>query len=93
MLEVDKYEVAKGIKSLIEKGYVFKEKDLNDKRKCRLYPTEKANNIRNEFIEILKQSSEILTKGFTEEEKNIALRILIKMSENMFEEVQNIKKS
>ena len=90
-LKVDKYEVAKGIKSLIEKGYIYKEKDNIDKRKHRLYITEKGNNIKDGFIEILRESSEILTKGFTDKEKNIALELLIRMAQNICDETMKLK--
>ncbi|GAA0736328.1 MarR family winged helix-turn-helix transcriptional regulator [Clostridium oceanicum] len=91
ILKVDKYEVAKGVKSLIKKGYVYKEKDEIDKRKNRLYITELGNEIKSGVIEILKKTSEILTKGFKEEEKNLAFEFLLKMAENMGDEVSKIK--
>ncbi|CAH2214950.1 MarR family winged helix-turn-helix transcriptional regulator [Tepidibacter aestuarii] len=90
-LKVDKYEVARGIKSLIEKGYVYKEKDSIDKRKHRLYITEKGNSIRDGFTAILRESSEILTKGFKEEEKDLVLGFLIRMAQNICEETIKLK--
>lgn len=90
-LNVDKYEVAKGVKSLIEKGYLYKEKDKEDKRKHRLYLTEKAKEIEEEFRNVLRDMSKILIHGFTEEEKEIALNLLKRMNVNIMEEVKKIK--
>jgi len=91
ILKVDKYEVAKGIKSLTQKGYIHKEKDRIDKRKHRLYVTDRGNSIKNGFIEILRESSQILTKGFTEEQKDLSIEIFSKMSQNIYEEVIKLK--
>lgn len=90
-LNVDKYEVAKGIKSLIEKGYLYKEKDDLDKRKHRLYLTEKAKIIEEEFREVLTNTSDIIMHGFSEEERIIALDFLIRMDGNIREAVTKIK--
>lgn len=91
MLRVDKYEVAKGVKTLIEKGYVYKEKDTEDKRKHRIYLTQKAKHIEVEFKEVLCESSAKLTNGFSDDEKIILLEMLERMTVNMLEEVESIK--
>lgn len=93
LLKVDKYEVAKGVKSLIEKGYLYKEKDEVDKRKHRLYSTDKAKEIEEYIRNVLRNMSEILTEGFNKEEKELALKILKKMDMNIREEVKKIKPS
>lgn len=90
-LGIDKFEVAKGIKSLISKEYICKQKDLQDKRKCRLYPSEKAMEIKKSFIQILLDSTEVLTEGLTEEEKKVCLEIMIKMAKNMYQGATKIK--
>lgn len=90
-LKVDKYEVAKGIKSLIEKGYIYKIKDVEDKRKYRLFITDHAKEIKSDFIEILEKSSEVLTKGFSENEKGLLLDFLVRMAENIHTETMKLK--
>lgn len=91
MLRLDKYEVAKGIKSLVTKGYVYKIKDEKDKRKHRLYLEDKAKEIKPEFINILKNSSDILINGFTENEKEMLQGFLIRMAENIYNEASKLK--
>lgn len=90
-LGVDKFEVAKGIKSLIEKGYIDKKKDLKDKRKCNLYASEKALKIKDQFTQILLDSSDVLTEGLTDEEKEFCLKIMIKMAKNMYQGAVKIR--
>ncbi|WP_297520996.1 MarR family winged helix-turn-helix transcriptional regulator [uncultured Clostridium sp.] len=83
-LGIDKFDASKGIKSLIEKGYILKQKDEIDKRRCRLFPTDKANEIREEFTDILVDSAGLLTEGISTEDKEVALRVMIKMAQNMY---------
>ncbi|MFD3156999.1 MarR family winged helix-turn-helix transcriptional regulator [Haloimpatiens sp. FM7330] len=90
-LKVDKYEVAKSVKSLIEKGYIYKTKDEEDRRKYRLFLTDKAKEIKSDFIHILEQSSEVLTRNFSEKEKQLLLDFLFRMTENIYEETTKLK--
>lgn len=90
-LGIDKFDASKGIKSLIQKGYVDKKVDEKDRRKSRLYPTEKALAIKEEFTELLVSSAELLTEGLTEEEKDFALKVFIKMAENMYVQAQSLR--
>lgn len=90
-LGIDKFDASKGIKSLIEKDYIYKKRDEIDKRKSRLYPTQKALEIKEEFTQLLTSSADILTDGLTEEEKAFALKVLIKMAENMYKEANYLR--
>lgn len=91
VLKVDKFRVAKAIKQLIEKGYVYKVKDKKDKRKHNIYLTEKSLKIKDEFIDVLEQNSDVMVEGFSEEEKEIINKLLIKMGENLCKEAEKIK--
>lgn len=92
ILKVDKFRVAKSIKLLIEKDYVYKEKDEADKRKHKVYPTEKALNIKEDIIKILNHNSEVMVDGFSEEERETLNNLLMKMGENLCLEAEKIKK-
>ena len=92
ILGIDKFDASKGIKSLIEKDYVFKEKDKVDKRKHKLYLTQKAKDIKTEFLDVLFASTDIMTEGLSEDDKAILLRILIKVAENMYRGARTLKK-
>lgn len=91
ILKSDKYEVAKSIKSLIQKGYVYKERSGKDKRKYFVHPTQKALDIKDEYMNILKETTKILTTNFSDKEKEIAIELLKKMETNIYEEVKKIK--
>lgn len=91
-LDLEKYEVAKGIKSLVEKGFVCKRRDEEDKRKHRLFITEKGKEIKEDFIEVLKGLSQVLTEGFTDAEKDEALEFMMRMHENISKETMEFKK-
>lgn len=91
ILKTDKHEVAKGVKKLVNEGFITKEKDKDDRRINRLYLSEKSKNIKDEIISMLKDTSNILSKGFTAEEKELLYDFLIRMAENMFEESSKLK--
>ncbi|WP_055070916.1 MarR family winged helix-turn-helix transcriptional regulator [Clostridium massiliamazoniense] len=91
ILKIDKFRIAKSIKLLMEKGYVYKEKDIKDKRKHKVYPTENALSIKEAFIDILNYNSNIMVKGFSEEEKRMVNSLLVKMAENLYEEAEKVK--
>lgn len=92
ILKIDKFRIAKSIKLLMEKGYVYKEKDIEDKRKHKVYPTEKALSIKGAFIDILDYNSNAMVKGFSEEEKKTLNNLLVKMAENLHKEAETVKK-
>jgi DNA-binding MarR family transcriptional regulator len=82
LLNIDKGTTARAIKKLEEEGYVRREDDPADKRAYKLYATEKAFAIKPVICEVLKDANKILSKGFTDEDKAIARRLLEKMSKN-----------
>lgn len=92
ILKCEKHEVAKGIKALVDKGYLYKEKDKDDKRRYKIYLEEKAKMARDSIVDVLEESSDIMTKGFTESEKDILIELLLRMSENMHEAAVDMKK-
>lgn len=91
ILKKEKAEIAKIIKSLINKNYVYKIKDKKDKRIHRLYLTEKFNNIKDDMVNILKQNSKILSKDLSKEELDFLFEILEKVSENIMLEANKIR--
>ena len=92
ILGIDKFDASKGIKSLIEKGYVFKEKDKVDKRKHNLYLTQKAKDIKEEFIDILFGTVDIMAQGVSEEEHKMTIKVLAVMAGNMYRASALLKK-
>lgn len=82
ILNIDKGTTAKAVKKLEDEGYVYREVDPDDKRAYRLYCTEKALNLKPVLFEVLRSYNDMLTANFTEEEKELTLKLLKKMSEN-----------
>ena len=85
MLKVDKTTTTKAVKKLIEIGYLNKEQDESDKREYNLTPTKKTLEIYEFLIEEENKQIEICFKGFSEEEKQMANKLIKRMSENIEE--------
>jgi len=85
MLKVDQATTTKAVKKLIDIGYINKEQDENDKRGYKLTPTKKALDVYESIIEEERKQLEISFNGFSEEEKQMASRLIERMSENIEE--------
>lgn len=81
-LSIDKGTTAKALKKLEEEGYVKRSVDEKDKRAHRVYLTDEGRNIIDDVFEVLYNWNNILTADFTEEEKELALKLLQRMIEN-----------
>ncbi|MBC2320784.1 MarR family winged helix-turn-helix transcriptional regulator [Listeria booriae] len=79
---VDKANVARHIQRLEELGMIRREVDQTDKRKHLIYLTEKGQEIQPIIEETMKAWSGILTDGFTEEEREQLVHLLVRMAEN-----------
>lgn len=91
MIKVDRTTVAKAIKKLVEKGYVEKIANKNDRRSWGLYPNKKAF----EVYSFIRQEEEYTTKtainGFDEKEKALILDLLKRMRLNIEEDWKLVK--
>lgn len=63
-LYIDKSATTRAIKSLKEKGYVIKEKDIQDKRFNRIFLTDKARLHKEEIKLKINRWSQFLTEDF-----------------------------
>lgn len=82
IINIDKGTTAKAIKKLEELGYVKRNKDLDDKRVNKIYLTEKALEIKDEFFSGLMKWEDMLTSNLNEEETVYGLKILNKLTKN-----------
>lgn|SRR5574344_293928 len=73
------------IDRLVEKGFVYREVDKDDVRSNIIKPSLKAVSLEKPFKDELAKMECILTKGFSEEEKNNLIDILDKLYENIKE--------
>lgn len=92
MLKVDKTRAAKSIKVLIEDGFITKVADEADKRAFLLYVTEKGKEVYEKIIDEENRQIDICFNGFDEDEKRVIYDLLSRMTENIEEDWQNLKK-
>lgn len=82
LFHLDKGTVAKTIKPLIREGYIRREKNPDDQRAYRIFLTEKGRNIMPMLKQAVQRWADILTAGFSAEEKRSVNELLSRMSEN-----------
>lgn len=85
LLGKDKSTITALINKLIKLDYVMKEKSTTDKRVTYIVLTKKAKEIEDKFNEISKSVNQTAYKDFTDEEKEIFLRLLKKLNTNFSE--------
>ena len=83
LINIDKGTTAKAIKKLEELGYVERNKDISDKRVNKIYLTDKALEIKNEFLTSLNKWENMLTSNLSDEEILYGLKILNKLTKNV----------
>lgn len=84
----DKSVVARQLATLQQEGFVRKESSPTDRRVQQLYPTEKALEVLPQIREVLRRWDAVLTRGFSEEEREQTLSLLKRMYENAENELQ-----
>jgi len=82
-LHVSKSTTSKIIKRLVEKGYLRKEKDPQDKRASRIFLTEKKEEIEDLIKEIDEKAENKMLKGFDDEEKKNLRGYLERILDNL----------
>lgn len=82
-LRIDKGAVAKSVRDMVEKGYVSREQNAQDKRAYCLYPTEKAKwAVRCGAKHVLAFERK-LTEGMSKDEIETFRRLLAKVTGNI----------
>lgn len=84
-LHIDKANTARAIKKLQDEGYIYWKADPGDARKKRIYVSAKSLEFEEEFHQVFKDLNKILSKGFTEEEKETTRNLLFRMLDNIIE--------
>ncbi|MCB2340608.1 MarR family winged helix-turn-helix transcriptional regulator [Clostridium estertheticum] len=78
----DKSTITPLINKLLEYGYITKEKDETDKRVTYIIITSRGNQIKNKYKAISNEVNITAYKDFSQEEKEIFLKLLKKMNNN-----------
>lgn len=82
---VDKAATARAVRSLEEKGYLYREQDPNDRRQNRLYPTELADELAVYVHDELMRFNRLLVKGIDPAALRTAQDVLRQMEQNLTE--------
>lgn len=91
LLKLDKTSTTKAIQKLETEGYIKRDKDTNDKRVTRLYPTEKGLKCYDNIIDEENRNIGICLNDFSEYETNIVTELIRKMSDNIESEWKHSK--
>ncbi|MCF8012318.1 MAG: MarR family winged helix-turn-helix transcriptional regulator [Clostridiales bacterium] len=83
MFNMDKAAVNRGVKKIVNMGYIHREVSNEDKRRVLLHLTQKAKDIRPEFYSLLQEVDREIKSGLTEEEIEDVLSILKKICSNL----------
>jgi DNA-binding MarR family transcriptional regulator len=81
-LYIDKSTTAKALKKLENEGYILRKVDEKDRRAYRVYLTDKGQAIIGDLFSILDEWNDTITKDFSEEEKELSIKLLQRMVEN-----------
>ncbi len=82
MLSIDDALTTRVMKSLEQKGYIMREKNQSDKRSYNIRLTDKGIEIQPIILKALKNWTDIISEGMTEEEKDSIIQKLTTMSDN-----------
>lgn len=82
-LPVSKSTVSKVIKSLVEKNYLRKEKDPEDKRAIRIYLTDKKDEVEHLIKDIDEKAENEMLQDFETKEKEELRSYLERILENL----------
>jgi len=89
MLLMDKTTTARSVKTLVEKGYVSRQKDEHDHRKYRLFLTNRGKVLAPDLWTAREKWTRTLCRGFSEEEQQQIHRFLKRIAENAVNSRQN----
>lgn len=79
---VDKATAARSILHLESLGYVYREVDSRDKRAYKVFLTDKGRALEPKIREVLHDWAVLLTKNFTDDERELAYHLLQWMADN-----------
>ncbi|MFC1895493.1 MarR family winged helix-turn-helix transcriptional regulator [Thermodesulfobacteriota bacterium] len=79
LLVMDKATLSGILDRMENAGWIRKEDDQRDKRMIRIFPTENADNIKDNLIKARKRANDELLAVFTVEERVLLRRLLLEM--------------
>lgn len=85
-LFLNKSSVARGLSTLEENGFLYREINSKDKRAYNVYPTQKGLEILEDIFKLCNDATEKVTGPLSEEELDILNELLRRMSEYVLED-------
>lgn len=85
-IPISKSTTSKMVNNLIDKGYLKKERDEEDRRATRIYFTDEKEKIENIVKELDKKAEDMMLKDFDEDEKDQLENYLKRILNNIEEE-------
>ncbi|MBC2580812.1 MarR family winged helix-turn-helix transcriptional regulator [Clostridium sp. DJ247] len=82
-IRADKATMTRALLKLEQEGYIQRYSDEKDRRAYKVYLTEKAMNIKSHIIDAHNEWNDIMTRGLTEEEREILFILLRKTFFNL----------
>ncbi|MCP4756648.1 MAG: MarR family transcriptional regulator [Proteobacteria bacterium] len=78
-LMIDKATMSGILDRMTDSGLMVKKQDDKDRRMTRLFPSERANELKDRLIEERRNANEELLSGFTSEERIVLRRLLLEI--------------
>lgn len=79
LIDEDKITVSKAVKKLVDKGFIEKLKNLDDRRSTNLYMTELGCESREQLLNVIDDANELLLKKLNSEEHDHFSQLLKKV--------------
>ena len=76
LLVLDKATLSGVLERMVESGWIRKERDPDDGRVFRIYPSDKANQMKKQLIALRVEANEKMLESFSAEEKVLFKRLL-----------------
>lgn len=80
---ISKSTTSKRINNLEEKGYIKKRRDPDDRRKTRIYLTNRKKEVKELTEKMNNKADNLMLKNFDDEEKNQFIEYLIRILNNI----------
>jgi len=91
-LGINKGTTTRTVSKLERLGYVRRQGDPADRRVCRVVLTDKAMEIKADFLRVLDRGAKILARGLTAAERETALDLLKRMRANIEAYVDGVRR-
>lgn len=75
LMGLESRSLTRALKNLVQKGYIYKEKDAFDKRSVRIYLTKKGMDKKGKAIETVKTFNQFVRERIPEEKLNTFMQV------------------